>query len=516
MAHIKIFFSVLVVVFLNVVFCRPVLAGPQDYRRCQPSTDCIIGEYVFDNSGTPIITSICTIDVRDPIGTLIVNDAAMIPKDDGWHYYTANIASPEGLYRALITCNNSGDVGYLDKSFVLGTSFENVDATIWSYTSRSLSSFGTLVADIWSSLTSGMTTSGSIGKLLADNVNTSIGTLASDVWSYTTRTLTSTLVGTKDMAGTASDKADVSGLATKTSITDLGTKIDSLKTLASINRQLVEKIANAPQIKVWYEKGSIILKAEIRNPSTSLAQVVEFKQKLPREVKPEHIVNLDGLEVEYDSVDEVYYLWGEFRLTPQETIAKSVKIKNVWQIADSEIANLKKNATQVVGFLKGSSYFAQGSILTNDINARLDSIKEKQEKAITPEENITVYRENLADLGIAKKNFETLNGLVLAWEGEKKVIANIGGIQITATWGIILAVVVGLGLLGLTNLYLLGSRGKYLLPVKVPLVPLTPLKVLAEKIVRQISIRLPLWIAILVTLFTYLLSSSVLKIIGWL
>lgn len=433
-------------------------ANAQMYQRCQASTDCEIGDYVFDDSGSPVTTSACTIDIRNPSGTLVVDDAAMSASADGWHSYTANIASPEGFYRAIMACTYSGDTGYHEKSFVLGTTFENLDQSVWGYTSRSLTSFGSLVTDIWNTLTAGLTTTGSIGKLLAE-------------------------------------------------------KIESLNAGTVVNRQLLEKVANAPQIKIWYEKGSIVLKAEITNPSTSLTQTVVFSQKLPREVKPEHIIQTDGLKVEYDSAEEAYFLNGEFRLGPRETIVKSVKIKNIWQIADSEIESLKTGAVQAVDFLKGSSYFAQGSMLANDIDTRLDSIVEKQSQAVTPEEYITVYRENLADLEIARKNFETLNSLLLAWEGEKKVVANIGGIQITATWGIILAVIIGLGLLGLTNLYFLSTRGQGFSPMTFPKTSFK-LESVTKKAAKPLRAAWLIFLVCLAALTTYLLASSILKILG--
>lgn len=50
-------------------------------------------------------------------------------------------------------------------------------------------------ASIWNALTSGLTTVGSVGKLLVDNVNATISSrstlTAADVWTYATRTLTS-------------------------------------------------------------------------------------------------------------------------------------------------------------------------------------------------------------------------------------------------------------------------------------------------------------------------------------
>lgn len=93
------------------------------------------------------------------------------------------------------------------------TSFGTLAADIWAYSSRTLTTLGSsLVAEIWNALTLGMTTAGSIGKRIADNLDatvssrstltaadvwasatrtlTSFGTLVSDIWSYATRTLT--------------------------------------------------------------------------------------------------------------------------------------------------------------------------------------------------------------------------------------------------------------------------------------------------------------------------------------
>jgi len=46
-----------------------------------------------------------------------------------------------------------------------------VPAAVWAVTTRTLSSFGTLVADIWNYLTTAITTTGSIGKQLKDNID---------------------------------------------------------------------------------------------------------------------------------------------------------------------------------------------------------------------------------------------------------------------------------------------------------------------------------------------------------
>ncbi|MFA6376379.1 MAG: hypothetical protein WCX69_03200, partial [Candidatus Paceibacterota bacterium] len=125
-------------------------------QRCEPSTDCIIGEFIYgDDSHTPVITdNYCQITITNPADSVIANGVNMADKNDGWHYYTANIASPNGLYRASMCCDADAARQCIDKSFVLGTSLDTVAtktdvagiaASVWSYGTRALNSFDTLI-----------------------------------------------------------------------------------------------------------------------------------------------------------------------------------------------------------------------------------------------------------------------------------------------------------------------------------------------------------------------------------
>lgn len=111
---------------------------------------------------------------------------------------------------------------------------------VWSTTTRALtdkvgfalSSAG--VQAIWDALTSALTTAGSIGKLLVDNINTTISSRSSHaaaaIWAVATRTLTA---GTKDTEIDAI-KAKTDNLpsdpASETSVNANETKIDTLIT----------------------------------------------------------------------------------------------------------------------------------------------------------------------------------------------------------------------------------------------------------------------------------------------
>lgn len=71
-----------------------------------------------------------------------------------------------------------------DAAWITATGFSTHSAAdVWAVGTRTLTSFGTLVADtvaaVWNALTSGLTTVGSIGKLLVDNVDATISSRAS-------------------------------------------------------------------------------------------------------------------------------------------------------------------------------------------------------------------------------------------------------------------------------------------------------------------------------------------------
>lgn len=104
-----------------------VLAGSIDYQRCEPDNDCLLGEYVFDNDGNPVGQQACTIYIKNPSGGTVAENLAMSFESDGWHSYTFSSSGPEGLYRSLMCCTVDSDSACLDKSFVLGTSFESLN-----------------------------------------------------------------------------------------------------------------------------------------------------------------------------------------------------------------------------------------------------------------------------------------------------------------------------------------------------------------------------------------------------
>ncbi|MBP9716732.1 MAG: SH3 domain-containing protein [Candidatus Levybacteria bacterium] len=216
----KLILAVVLITLAAFVSINRTWAASGNTQICAPSESCTIGEFVYTDSYTPENSATCTITSRYPDGTVLLNAQAMThaSENDGWYYHTFTAPATLGLYRTEVKCTVSGDLMALDKSFevkeeVAGsgsspTADEIAEAT-WSYSSRSLSTFGNLVADIWNSAT---------------------------------RTLT----GAGLSSGSIATKSDVQSSTTATT-TD--SDITTIKENVRQTRLLVEKIANKPIIE---------------------------------------------------------------------------------------------------------------------------------------------------------------------------------------------------------------------------------------------------------------------------
>ncbi|MBU3933555.1 MAG: hypothetical protein KKH11_02670 [Candidatus Omnitrophica bacterium] len=196
-------------------------------------------------------------------------------------------------------------------------------------------------------------------------------------------------------------------------------------------------------------EASIILKTMVVNPSKTKTQTALLKAYLPKETKPEDIVELGDLKIDYDVEKTLYYVYKEFDLEPGESVSRSIEIKDVWIISQSELDSLTGRAKELVEALKKTAYFDTAITLQKDIEQKSSDVLEKQEQAMDalPQTHIAVYRDNVEALGSIKQVLARLEKLVI----ESKVAAGAATerVSVKATWWVILGVIVALGLLSL-------------------------------------------------------------------
>ena len=352
----------------------------------------------------------------------------------------------------------------------ISTISSRVDTTVSSRASQSsVDTYQTANATALSNISTGISNLAiDIATVQSDlsNIDTKIDTLATTLNAIDTKidTLDIDTSGIKTTVDDiADDLEDVTNKIGKVSpesfaqhfevkqsdIDYLENKIIELKAISEIDRQLIEKTINEPIVKVLMEWGSVVMKFIVVNPSDSTDQKIPFKAYLPKEVRQEYIMDLGGLALNYDATTEQYYVTADIYLKAGESVTRSIEIKDIWTISEDEINSLRKQSEEMASGLTDTSYNAQAITLKTDINTRLDKILRKQKDSnATPQDHILAYRENQEELKAINEDMKGMKDLVLNSGVGKSFLASVGGIQAFATWGIVLALIFGMGALG--------------------------------------------------------------------
>ncbi|MFH0779237.1 MAG: DUF2341 domain-containing protein [Parcubacteria group bacterium] len=238
----------------------------------------------------------------------------------------------------------------------------------------------------------------------------------------------------------------------KTSVNNLKemqNKLADLRAISASTQRIMEQSVNEPVVETWMTFNSVQFNFLISNP-LSEARVLKFKSYLPAEVKPENILDAGGLNAEYDSNVNSYYIFGNISLGPKESVTRKVEIKDIWVFSSEEIDSLKKQAENLVVPLNKTQYEAQGAILKNEIGSTLDAILLNQSEGYrTPQDHIVAHRMNEAKMASVKADLDKMRDLVVQAGASQGMVGKVGGIQTFATWAIILAIVFGFGLLSI-------------------------------------------------------------------
>lgn len=145
-------------------FLFPSLAFAGDYQQCLTNATCTIGEYLYNDDYTPLTGASCTLTAKYPDDTSFLNGVAMTGAADGWYKYDASLGATEGLYHATICCTPSSGLMCLDKTFEVKAppQAQLTAADVWNYSTRSLTTFGSLISDLWGHSTRTLTSFGSL------------------------------------------------------------------------------------------------------------------------------------------------------------------------------------------------------------------------------------------------------------------------------------------------------------------------------------------------------------------
>jgi hypothetical protein len=186
---------------------------------------------------------------------------------------------------------------------------------------------------------------------------------------------------------------------------------------------------------------NIVIRVMAVNPSREHSQTVPVKAYLPKEAKPEHVVDMGDLEIAYDTQQGSYYVFGEYELKPQEIIEREIEIRNIWVIEDAEIKSLSQEIIKLHEMLRNTEFSDRIIFLKNSIDTKLNEISQKQaDSPVSPQQGISEYRNNLKILESVKAD------LALA----QSLLSQAKPFDWKVTWKVILGIIIFLGILGLS------------------------------------------------------------------
>lgn len=227
------------------------------------------------------------------------------------------------------------------------------------------------------------------------------------------------------------------------------------------------------------DQGDIVkFVVEVNNPSEDSNLKVSTKHYLPKEVLPEHFLDLQGFNLRYDLGSGQTYLLKEEELAPKENKRYEFTLQDVWRIQQKEIDILKDRTVKAFKLLKNTEYVESAKYLVANIKKNLSEIEESQAEEKEIKEHISSFRINSKKFDEAKKDVETLENLLTAVREElersqlKNVLQKLKSLNtiamlakslfskptISTAWKIIIGVITFVGLITLVHYFVWKKR----------------------------------------------------------
>ena len=148
------------------------------------------------------------------------------------------------------------------------------------------------------------------------------------------------------------------------------------------------------------------------NPSNTQPLKTVISQPLPQEIDPNNdILDKAGLQVRFDSENNIYLLFGEVELKPRETKTFEVRVRDVWQVTPEAIEATKKDLEEQINGLKGTKFYDTAKLLYEKAQEGIDRIVEEQGRPMGVKQHIELYRAHVQQLEDIKSNGLSLSAI---------------------------------------------------------------------------------------------------------
>ncbi|MCD4779211.1 MAG: hypothetical protein K8S27_01490 [Candidatus Omnitrophica bacterium] len=149
---------------------------------------------------------------------------------------------------------------------------------------------------------------------------------------------------------------------------------------------------------------------------TERPRLKKIKYPLPRELKLDDILDTAGLKIEYDVNAGQYTVIGEVDLAPKESKTFKVRIRDVWNIEEEHINQIKDQAEDSVKPFEDTEYYEGAQQRKQHLFERLDFILAQQtEVADNVEKRIDRYRIYITEIDDIRRNALSID----FWRGKE-------------------------------------------------------------------------------------------------
>jgi hypothetical protein len=145
---------------------------------------------------------------------------------------------------------------------------------------------------------------------------------------------------------------------------------------------------------------------------------VDIRADLPARITPADIIDLAGLNLNYDVKSDIYYVEDSVELAAKEIKPFNIVMQDIWQVDLDELARYRQRANALASMLSGSKVAAEVNREVEAMQAQLSEISKRQNtKKITsvpPIEHIQAYELNVKALQDVKNSIGRMENLAMS------------------------------------------------------------------------------------------------------
>jgi hypothetical protein len=235
-------------------------------------------------------------------------------------------------------------------------------------------------------------------------------------------------------------------------------KTDAIQSVVQLLQMLFEAKfggMDMPVVSTTLSPGSVRFRVAAANPSKIKTQTTQVKVYLPEEVTLKDILDLRGLDVEYDAERGLYYAYkNNVMLAPSQVQMFEIEVEDIWVIPQEEIDDLKVQGYSLLERLKDTQFADRAARIVDNIDVISEEILQSQaDETVSRQQHIGVYRQNLEVIAKIKDEIANLEKLIEPAFGPatpdivEKAKLKLDLPTKTTTWLIILVIITFIGLL---------------------------------------------------------------------